>query len=480
MKKIIVIIVFLVSMILPINILAYENDSIIDWELDRNIFVHRVINGEYHLNNMPFLTVNGNVVYCIEPGAELQKGGVMSSSYNYSDTNLNKELIMSPLYGYYGYKKFGHDDPMYYLATQKLIWLETGASSVKFTYDREGNNVIDTSYYESEILKMVNNYGKYPQFNFESKYLVGDEVTLEDINNVLNDYEIHTSNGNVIINGNTLNIKIEENNNFSLRRKSDNTKTVYYYKPGMQTVASFGFPREIIKNYRVVSEYGKVTLNKVDSNNGESKPYNDSVFLSDALYGIYDETDKLISENITDENGMLIFDNLPKGKYIIKEIKPSIGYTLNNEDILINIDKNNLSLFVKAKEKIITGEVKIRKILNNINRGVNELEENILFGVYDLNGNLVVQGKTNDIGELSFKLPYGNYVIKQLTAPLGVIKVDDFNLSIKNDGEVLEYTLINELEPKIDALPKTGKNINILIIAIMTLLILYKHEKNNT
>ena len=228
MKKIILFIIGIISIMIPGRVFAGDNDTVIDWELDRSIFVHRMINGEYHLTNMPFLTANGNVVYCIEPGKELEKGGVMSSTYNVKDTGITKNMSRVSLIGYYGYKKFGHNDPKYYLAAQKLIWLETGAQSVKYTYDREGNNVVDISKEEMEIIGYVNSYNRTPKFDFESKYLVGDEVTLEDKNNVLKDYELYNAKTDVKIDGNSIKLKILESNSFYLKRKVDTSKTVYY------------------------------------------------------------------------------------------------------------------------------------------------------------------------------------------------------------------------------------------------------------
>lgn len=68
MKKIIVLIIGL-FLVVPITTKA----ATIDWTLDREVFVHRIINGKYHLTNMPYLTVDNNIAYCIEPGLDLEK-----------------------------------------------------------------------------------------------------------------------------------------------------------------------------------------------------------------------------------------------------------------------------------------------------------------------------------------------------------------------------------------------------------------------
>ena len=156
MKKVLLFMVGIISIIMPTKVFA--ETATIDWELDRSIVVHRIINGEYHVNNMPYLTANEKVVYCIEPGVDLEKGGTMQSTYDKSNTSVRRDIKRASLIGYYGYQKFGHNDPKYYMAAQRLIWLEMGATSAWFTYDREGNDLVDVSYYENEILKMVNNH----------------------------------------------------------------------------------------------------------------------------------------------------------------------------------------------------------------------------------------------------------------------------------------------------------------------------------
>ena len=479
MRKIILFIVGIISVFIPTKLLAAP--AVIDWQLDRSVFVHRIINGEYHLNNMPYLTANGNIVYCIEPGLDLDKGGTMESTENISDTSVSKDITRASLIGYYGYQKFGHNDPKYYMAAQKLIWLEMGASSVKYTSDREGNSIIDTTWYENEILKMVNNHNRLPEFNFDNYYLVGDEVVLSDNNNVLKNYEVIKSKGNVTIDGNNIKIDVVENaNNFTLRTKSDNSKTVYYYKSGMQTVASFGFPYAKEKEYHILTTRGKITLTKKDYDKNDIVPYNDEVSLQGALYGLYNESGEQISQNETDEYGSLMFTNLAKGTYIIKELKPSLGYTLA-DDITVIIDKDNLDLKVDSCEKVIKGKVKLTKLLDDYENNTTTLEPNITFVVYDISSNLIDEKTTDNNGNITFDLPYGTYIVKQLTNIEGITNVEDFEVSIKNDDEILEYVLVNRVIPKkvIQSLPRTGKKdyLPFLLVILCLLLIKYNHEK---
>ena len=50
--------------------------------------------------------------------------------------------------------------------------------------------------------------------------------------------------------------------------------------------------------------------------------------------------DKAILTAVTDENGVFVFNNIPYGEYLIKELKPADGY-LDNEDVFTVIIKDN-------------------------------------------------------------------------------------------------------------------------------------------
>lgn len=43
---------------------------------------------------------------------------------------------------------------------------------------------------------------------------------------------------------------------------------------------------------------------------------------------------------VTDENGVFVFNNIPYGEYLIKELKPADGY-LDNEDVFTVTIKDN-------------------------------------------------------------------------------------------------------------------------------------------
>lgn len=92
---------------------------------------------------------------------------------------------------------------------------------------------------------------------------------------------------------------------------------------------------EVIKNNLI---YGSVKGLKVDRETQE--------VIKGATFGLFksDTTefteDKAILTAVTDENGVFVFNNIPYGEYLIKEIKPADGY-LDNEDIFTVTIKDN-------------------------------------------------------------------------------------------------------------------------------------------
>ena len=92
---------------------------------------------------------------------------------------------------------------------------------------------------------------------------------------------------------------------------------------------------EVIKNNLI---YGSVKGLKIDRETQE--------VIKGATFGLFksDTTefseDKAILTAITDENGVFVFNNIPYGEYLIKEIKPADGY-LDNEDVFTVTIKDN-------------------------------------------------------------------------------------------------------------------------------------------
>lgn len=146
---------------------------------------------------------------------------------------------------------------------------------------------------------------------------------------------------------------------------------------------------EVIKNNLI---YGSVKGLKVDRETQE--------VIKGATFGLFksDTTefteDKAILTAVTDENGVFVFNNIPYGEYLIKELKPADGY-LDNEDVF--------TVTIKDNEQVVE--------LNAINDKVPELKTTAT-----VNGKKEVIAKgeitIKDTVEYKHLVPNTEYVIK--------------------------------------------------------------------
>ncbi len=483
MKKIILFFSLLL-VLLPLKVLGAENDSYIDWELDRSIFVHQIRNGEDHVTNLAIIKANNVIAYCIEPGVLADKDSYYNSTYNIADTPLgNMDTKYMSLVGYFGYGYGNHLTKEYYMAAQELIWESMGVEEVWFSDNKFGGNIYDINKEKQEILDLVRGYETIPKFNIKKEYMIGDEIALKDENNVLDKYEL-VNNNNVSLSNGALKVRIaSENISFELKKGTVGKGIKFYYKSGYQTIGSFETGYEFSKKYNINGKYGKIIVDKLDSETKSKKTFSPYASLKGAVYALYDSEEKEIARKTTDDNGMIVFDKLLKGNYSIKEISPSVGYNVSKTIIRTYLSSSRFEAILKTYEDIIKNKLYIIKVLDNKN-GDLVPENGIEFMVLNDRREEVLRLFTNEKGILEFELPYGNYILRQLSSPEGISKVDDLKIKVTEDGLKQEFTLINEkLEkpPVVEELPNTGKRgyIILILLSIFSSLGLLYYEKNS-
>lgn len=177
------------------------------------IYYNITVSGDFQSNHVTSFHLNDRIAYCIEPGVEINTR--LYDLGDWSSISLSdevKEYIEKV--GYYGYEYPGHQNNYYYIAAQELIWnaVRPDASVVWTTGVNMTGDVIDISAYKSEIESLVNSHSLLPSFALEdfSSY-VGDEIVLEDTNNVLDHYDISNSlYHDIKKEGNKLKIKLND------------------------------------------------------------------------------------------------------------------------------------------------------------------------------------------------------------------------------------------------------------------------------
>ena len=155
--------------------------------------------------------------------------------------------------------------------------------------------------------------------------------------------------------------------------------------------------------------------------------------------------DEVVGYITTNEKGEGIIENLPLGKYIIKQVECPAGFTINTNDKEVEIDYQGQEVPVVFKN---VEQEQIRQKIEILIHNKDEEEQNInrqggKYGLYtkeeirytDKNGNVkiipentLLQTKTsNENGEIKFNsqenvdLPQGKYYVKEIEAPEGYV-----------------------------------------------------------
>ncbi len=395
--------------------------------------------------------MDGKAAYCIEPGVNITihdyDGAVGYINSPYSD-EINQKI---GLIGYYGYNYPGHQTLRYRAAAQSLIWETTGGQIVEFWTEKYGNgSFINLNKERNDIMSLVNSHYTMPSFNNETKdAIIGQTVSFTDNTGVLSGYEIYRSdNATSSINGNTLNITPNAVGEItvSLIKKtytSDPTMIFVGKDSKSQKMGIFGVHDPVVAKVKLNVKGGRVEIIKTDADTGTTTPSGQASLVG-AKFGVYDVNDNLITTLTTDSNSYAISDYLPSlNVFYIKELEAPKGYVLNTEKYYFKLDKDNLLASINISNKVIERKYEITKVVASNKTQIMTPEVNVEFGIYDYNNNLIKTLKTDSDGKIYFTLPFGDYILRQLSTPSGFEKIDDYKFSITESGPTINKVFSN-------------------------------------
>lgn len=200
--------------------------------------------------------------------------------------------------------------------------------------------------------------------------------------------------------------------------------------------------------------------------NGEYKAVRFGLFSNEKLTasdGTSIPQDGLIEEISLSENMTAQFNTpIPFGKYYVQEIATDEHYVISGEKYLVN--------FTYQGQEISTVNIDCGEFTNILKRGsvrgikVNESDEpleNALFGLFEQNeteysaDTALLTALSNENGCFSFeKIPYGEYVIREIKSPAGYILSDEiYPVSISENEQVVKLTAVNT--PNVVSISKT-------------------------
>ena len=208
-----------------------------------------------------------------------------------------------------------------------------------------------------------------------------------------------------------------------------------------------GSDQDIIK---ISVNDGRPIENKLVKGSVEGYKVNeDEKPLKGALFGIFktDETEfneeKALAIATSNEEGKFFFEDVVYGEYIIKELKASEGYVMDDTAFVVNVNEDKEVIRFTALNHLIKGNISIKKV--DADYQDNQLS-GAKFALYkDVNHNKVLDDEdiylkdfdevVSGIYEL-YDLEYGDYLVKETKAPEGFILDEGvYPVSIKESGK---------------------------------------------
>ncbi len=165
--------------------------------------------------------------------------------------------------------------------------------------------------------------------------------------------------------------------------------------------------------------------------------------LSGAEFTLF-QGEEVIELLLTDEEGYLIFENVPYGIYFVQETKAPVGFVASDIMKDVTIDEDGQLVSLEFFNDTIIGEVIILKVDSD----TEEPLAGAVFEIRDGEGTFVFEGTTDEEGLLVVNLPFGDYVIEEIEAPEGYIGTEElFDISIETEGQMIELIVQNTLIP---------------------------------
>ena len=375
---------------------------------------------------------------------------------------------------YFGYGYKNHTEPKWYAITQFMIWKESAYGYYYFTNYLNGNKIDRFQDEMNEINNLIDNYNKLPSFDNEYTIISGNELVLEkDISNLkVTGDNLRIENNKLIINPTT-----EGEHIYKLEKEDNihNKPYIFYESSTSQDLLQTGNIPNVSTSFKVNVIKTEIELTKLDKDTKSILPKGEAS-LDGAIYSLYDENNNLIKDLVI-ENNQAIINNIPFGKYYLKEKEAGTGYLLDTNTYEVNITKEKSKHQVIVENKVIDKNITIEKKYGENDNFTGE--ENIEFQIINSNYEEISSITTNNQGIAEITLPYGTYTLKQINTTEGYYKADDITINVDNTTneliEIKDLKIEVPVEKKeiIIEVPNTSTNNYLLLLIIKYLLILW-------
>ena len=203
------------------------------------------------------------------------------------------------------------------------------------------------------------------------------------------------------------------------------------------------YPVRMTYNIKAKEPTGNIIIKKYGETYNKNNVFEKEV-LKNVKFGLYDENKRLLKLSFTNIEGNIIFSELPKGTYYVKEISSLEGYEINSQYRQVILRENNYKINdinIEFINYLKRGDLTIKKVDASTGLPI----KNVMFALLKDDAT-IFEGVTNEAGILEVRgLTYGTYFIKEIKAPDGYVMIEDkIEVNIDNVSKILEIK--NELQ----------------------------------
>ena len=187
---------------------------------------------------------------------------------------------------------------------------------------------------------------------------------------------------------------------------------------------------------------GRIEGHKVDDKvDDKSEPLENAVFGLFTADCVKFSRDTAIMTAASDKNGYFVFDEIPYGEYIVREIEAPTGYILSGESYPVTVCEDGETITIRTVNKPITVEVSKVDVYGEELIGADMQLENA-------DGEIIDEWISDGTNHVVSKLGAGEYVLKEIAAPDGYVIATDIKFTVDVYGNItvenVEATVTSE------------------------------------
>lgn len=217
--------------------------------------------------------------------------------------------------------------------------------------------------------------------------------------------------------------------------------TIYEYEPNegyeMNHIGfSFDITTSSMKHEFVLEN--EVIKNVVHIHKTYNNIWNEYINEEGITFEIYYK-DSLYTTCTTNKDGLINIE-LPYGTYIFHQVNSKEGYS-KVDDFEIIIKDSTEYIEYELVNELKEGTLLIHKYYGNESN--KKVEPDIEFEIYN-NDKLYTTVKTNKEGTINIDIPYGTYLLHQVTSKYGYYNVEDLEFTINDDNTEIVLDLLDK------------------------------------